>query len=234
MEFELCLCILSVLGLIAADDCCNCLDPADDPNNIERPCPNFDLDCIRDFFCSNAQCEVAYGPVPEPLFLKHYRLDAANANITGELYNVNVAGLNGNVVEFYVNRATEKVVLAMEVRSLRFHSPLTIFKYNRKRKEPIERSDYVEAVYGGATFTAVFPSICDLDLDNVEVFSYIEDSNPEYTLGSCLTSNLDFVAEAQVQKFINSMSDNIKEKFITQGKLFMINYIQYNICDFGL
>lgn len=40
------------------------------------------------------------------------------------------------------------------------------------------------------SFTVVFPSICDLDLNNAEVFTYIEDCNTKYTMGIGLYSSL--------------------------------------------
>ncbi|XP_004922636.1 fibrohexamerin-like [Bombyx mori] len=236
MKLMLCLCLLSFFGLTVADevDCESDLDPADDPRNIERPCPNFDLDCIRKYFSSNSKCQITLGPVPDPLLLNNYRLDIANSNITAQFNNVSVRGLNGNIVEFYINRKTEKLVLATEVKSLAFDSPQVVFKYNRKGKEPIVRGDCVDCEYGAATFTAVFPSICDLDLSKAEVFTYVEDSNPRYKIGSRLFSISDSVALNEFLKFITSMSENIQEKFISQGRIFMANYIEYNICDFGL
>ncbi|XP_028025797.1 fibrohexamerin-like [Bombyx mandarina] len=227
---------LALFGLITAKKfgCDKNLDPADDPKNIERPCPNFDLDCIREYFSSNSKCQIAREPVPDPLLLNHYRLNIANSNITMELNNVEVGGLNGNIVEFYINKETQKLVLVIEVDSVRLESIQVTFKYNRKAKEPIVRSDNATCDYGPMSFTVVFPSICDLDLNNAEVFTYVEDCNTKYTMGIGLYSSLDRVAEREYQKLIASMPGAVLESFITEGKIFMDHYIQYNICNFGL
>ncbi|XP_004922635.1 fibrohexamerin [Bombyx mori] len=235
MWFEQCLC-LSVLGLIASAVAFGeNLDPADDPKNIKRPCPNFDLNCIREYFSRNSQCQLVMGSVPDPLPLNYYRVDIPNSNLTVEYHDVKTRGFDTiKIIEFYINSKTEKLVLAAEVQSLKLASPKTIFKYNRKAKEPIVRSDALEVDYGTLTFTAVFPSISDLQLSNAEVFSYVHEINPKFILGPLLSFSLDSETQSQLGKLLNNIAVSLQEVFEAQGTILMTSYIQYDICDFGL
>ncbi|XP_028026142.1 fibrohexamerin-like [Bombyx mandarina] len=228
MKYKLCLFLSSLLNLIAAKTApCEELDPAD------VPCPNFGLDCIREYFSKNSQCQIVYGPVPDPLYYGHYKVDIPNSNVTLDFSDVNVGGLNGNIVEFYINTETQKLVLAIETPSLRLYTEDALFQYNRKAKEPIERSDYLEVKYGRVTFTAVFHRLHNLDLSSADVNSYVENASPQFELGPCIDPSSDTEAQNEFRKLMSSFRDDLRELFSLQGQIFMTSYIQYNICDFG-
>ncbi|XP_004922637.2 fibrohexamerin-like [Bombyx mori] len=209
--------------------------PGSDYDSIRRPCPSFNIDCIRSYFQYHASCVPHYEPIPDPLYLQKYSLYIANSNITVELNDVKVQGLlNAKIVEFYINKRTDKLVLAIETEKLTVETPRMLMKYLRKAQEPIELVDNLYVGYGVVTITATMPYINNIQLTNAEVTAYAEDGNPPYTMGPNINNSSDPVVKTSYEHLLNNIPFNIREAFVTQGPLFMANYIQYNICDFGL
>lgn len=70
-------------------------------DNIVRPCPFDDWECIRKFLAHNSDCKPAYGPSPDPLYLKQNTVFFALPNMTLTLTDHAVKGLsNSKIVEF--------------------------------------------------------------------------------------------------------------------------------------
>ncbi|XP_012551242.1 fibrohexamerin-like [Bombyx mori] len=209
--------------------------PDSDYDSIRRPCPSFNIDCIRSYFQHHASCVPHYEPIPDPLYLQKYSLYIANSNITVELNDVKVQGLlNAKIVEFYINKRTDKLVLAIETEKLSIDTPRLLMKYHRKAQEPIELVDKLYVGYGVVTITATIPYINNIQLTNAEVTTYAEDGNAPYTTGTNINNSPDLVVKTSYDSLLNNMPFTIREALVTQGPLFMANYIQYNICDFGL
>ncbi|XP_041969196.1 uncharacterized protein LOC121726044 [Aricia agestis] len=106
-------------------------------NRIVRPCSTSDIDCIRRYFGDHAQCRVTHGPVPDPMYFKHTYafLPAANMTLTSDdFYRTN---LNGRIEEFYINKETDKLLIALEFKNLTIYSNNSYLAYHRRAKEPI-------------------------------------------------------------------------------------------------
>nr|XP_021207599.1 fibrohexamerin-like [Bombyx mori] len=199
-----------------------------------RPCSHFDLNCIRAYFKQHSSCVVSHGPVPDPLKLQNIIFHLPHANMSFVLRNSNVGGLNGKVVEFYVNKKTHKLVLAAEMKEVTLESSQMIAKYSRKAKEPIELNDGVSGNYGTITFTTVFPDMTNLYLAEAETNSYIEDSNVKYYIGPKMSTSAEVAVSDSFDRVRKNLGLDLQEGFVFLGPIFMANFIQYNICDFGI
>ncbi|CAH2055722.1 unnamed protein product, partial [Iphiclides podalirius] len=138
--------------------------------NFERPCPVYDTYCIRQYFANNANCKVAYGPVPEPYYRAQSTSYIPVANITTILTNIQLKGLNGRIEEFYVNRETDKLVLTIEFRGLSLNSSFAYFRFQRRSREPVVTGDAVTVVYQSVVSSALSEIDANLLLAVREVF----------------------------------------------------------------
>nr|BAS31051.1 fibrohexamerin homolog1 [Samia ricini] len=203
-------------------------------NNIIYPCSTSDLKCIREFFCAHARCKPTYGRVPDPFKVDRFDYTMATSNISYTLSNVELTGLNGKVTSFYINKKTDNLVIALEVKNVTMSSPVMTFIYNRKGKEPIQLSDDYFVTYGSTTFTVIIPNIKDLQLGKAYCYAYLDDSKPNVGLGDNFRNSCDPVVKRAYKDLLKKIPDAAKEALIVQAFNYVKIIIQNSICDFGL
>ncbi|KAJ8728694.1 hypothetical protein PYW07_006390 [Mythimna separata] len=161
-------------------------------DRIYRPCAFDDLNCIRRVFAQNSDCKPVKGPVDDPYILDWLPIHLAHANVTFILKNAQVGGLNDwKIKEFYVNKVTDKLVLEVVFKAITVYCPAALVKYHRKGKESVELSDYSTVIYKDISLTLTVPNIKDLQLSDADVYAYIPDANPPFSVGSAMTDNSD-------------------------------------------
>ncbi|XP_030029113.1 uncharacterized protein LOC115446531 [Manduca sexta] len=90
-----------------------------------------------------------------------------------------------------------------------------------------------EFTYDSITFTAVIPNVDKVEFTKTEVFSYIENGNVPYAVGPGVIKSTDTDVIRSFNKMVSNVPDGVKEAMVFQGPIFMLNFIQYTICDFG-
>ncbi|CAK1589036.1 unnamed protein product [Parnassius mnemosyne] len=155
-------------------------------------------------------------------------------NITTTFLDIELKGLNGRIEEFYINRETDKLVLAIDFRGLSISSNNTYFRFHRRGREPIVTSDFGFVVFKSVFITIVIPNLNNLQLEESESFAYVSEERPEYGLGPGLANSTDPAVSAALAEFDANTKIIIRESFLTDGPFYAATFIQWNICDFGL
>ncbi|XP_045487736.1 fibrohexamerin-like [Pieris rapae] len=164
---------------------------SDEDDYIERPCRVFDPECIRSYFAAHGHCKKVDGTVPEPLHRSASTGYLPRINLTVTLVNVDYYGLNGQIVEFYINRKTNKLVLAVQMSNVVSFVRPAYFRFHRRAQEPIVRSTPARVQFGTITPTIIIPNLNDLRLDQAEIFSYIESPSPITTVNPLAFASTD-------------------------------------------
>ncbi|XP_050355245.1 fibrohexamerin-like, partial [Nymphalis io] len=201
--------------------------------NIERPCQVFDTYCIRKYFAENSQCKESQGPVPDPMYRAQSTTFLPRLNLTMTADDVLYSGLNGRIEEFYINRESDKLVLAIEFRNLTFYARDVYFRYHRRAREPIVNVDYVYINYRSVVSTVVIPNRKDLQLQKSEITSYLNEI-PAFSIGRNAFESPD--PQVQLAKVLiqTDVLTDVLETQLTESAYYASTFIQYSLCDFSL
>ncbi|XP_041969198.1 fibrohexamerin-like [Aricia agestis] len=205
-------------------------DPTDE--HIERPCEIFDKFCIRKFFAQHSKCKPVDGPVPDPLYRDKSTSYVPHVNITFIPNSINIRGLNGRIEEFYINRVTDKLVLAVEFTNLNATSDYVYLRLHRRAQEPIVVRDYGSIQYDSLSMTIIIPNLKNLQLEKSEVFAFV--SNFKLVLGPNLAANGDPEVQRAMAEMMANYQITVREIVLNDSPFYVASYIQYNICDFGV
>ncbi|KAJ8720917.1 hypothetical protein PYW08_006382 [Mythimna loreyi] len=202
-------------------------------DRVYRPCAFDDVDCIRRVFAQNSDCKPVKGPIDDPYVLDWLPIHLAHANVTFILKNAQVGGLNNwKIKEFYLNKVTDKLVLEVVFKAITVYSPAALVKYLRKGKESVEMSDYTTVIYKDLSLTLTVPNIKDLQLFDADVYAYIPDSNPPFSVGSAITDNSDPFLATVFKEMLSNIAVGLKEVFVYKGPAILNAFLEGAICDF--
>ncbi|KAI5643354.1 fibroin p25 domain-containing protein [Phthorimaea operculella] len=211
------------------------LEHIDDTAKIERPCLTYDLNCIRVFFEKHAHCKKTFGPIPDPINRPEVTLELPRDNFTLVAPNLQISGLNNaRMEEFYINRDTDNLVIAVDFRDFTQQSNNIYFKYYRRAKEPVVTVTPAVLNYTSQVVTAVIPKINDLQLHLAEVHTYSNDPTGEFLIGPAAVESTDPQPLASLTALFQDVPTANQEITLLNPQYFIGTYIQYNICDFGL
>ncbi|KAI5643355.1 fibroin p25 domain-containing protein [Phthorimaea operculella] len=212
----------------------NICDFADEAENIVRPCPVYDLNCIRKYFSEHAHCHKVFGPAPEPLIRPQLTYYFPRTNMTVTIVRNMILGINGRVEEFYINKKTNNLVLAVHFQNLNLTTEQGFFKFHRNLKEPVVTTAPASVTYQSVVITAVIHDLDDLQLETAECTTYANDPGTTTMVGPSAAVSSDPQVQAQVAEFMSNLAVNTRELFLTDSFYYISAFIQYNICDFGL
>ncbi|XP_061717493.1 uncharacterized protein LOC133525221 [Cydia pomonella] len=208
---------------------------ADVHGKIQRPCQSYDTFCIRKFFAQHSQCKISGRQVPEPLFRAQTTLNIPNTNVSATFNNMEYRGIkDGRVAEFYVDKATDNLVIAVDFNQVTFGSQTLYLKYYLRGREPVVVEDAAGATFVQVSVTAVIPDLKDLKLDRAEIFTYNGDPVPPFLAGPRLALSTDPEVVTMFAGTVANVPTDAQESLMTEGVFYILNFIQYNICDFGL
>ncbi|CAH2234679.1 jg6151 [Pararge aegeria aegeria] len=205
-----------------------------DEMNIERPCHVSFKECIKQYFSQHAKCEEKYGSVPDPLIRAVSTTFLTRLNLTLSATDVIYSGLNGNIEEFYINKATDKLVITIQFRNVTFYSKDTFYRFHRRAKEPVVNVDYLFINYRSVSTTTVIPCINDLQLDKSETYAYVDDASPRFNIGPKAFVSSDPGVTGTLPALLADIPTGVQEFFLTEAPFYAAAYIQHSICDFGL
>ncbi|XP_038218778.1 uncharacterized protein LOC119837321 [Zerene cesonia] len=200
---------------------------------IERPCRVFDLNCIRRYFSTHGKCKEVYGPVPDPLYRAQSTEHLPRLNLTYTGYDITYRGENGKIEEFYINRKTNRLLLALQLRNFNVLLDKFYLRFQRRGREPVVRSTTLNVTYAALTLTIIIPNLKDLQFDKSEVFTFAEDANPPFSIDPNLFLTADPTVLQGGTEFLLGVPINEQEGFFKDSIYYITSYIQYAICDFG-
>ncbi|KAJ2949939.1 hypothetical protein O0L34_g11263 [Tuta absoluta] len=207
----------------------------DDSARIERPCPTYDMNCIRVFFETHAHCKKVFGPIPDPVNRPEVNLEVPRINFTLTITDLKASGLNkARIEEFYINRETDNLVIAVDFRDFTQQSDVVYFKFPRRAKEPVVTVTQVILNYTSQVMTAVIPRIDDLQLQYAEFTTYSNDPTGEFIIGPSAVESTDPQPLASIVALPLHVPTANQELSLLNAFFFISAFIQYNICDFGL
>ncbi|XP_048481485.1 fibrohexamerin-like [Plutella xylostella] len=207
---------------------------AEQDADIYRPCPSYDLLCIRRYLSEHSKCKIANGPVPDPFF----RIQSDNFyptfNMSATQSEVLYGGLNGVVKEFYVNRKSALTILAVDFQNVTLNVREVIVRYHRRGQQAIVTNSTLDRErYASFRTTTVFNGFAELELENSETTAYV-DSPPAVIVGPELGVHPDPTIALRFAAFIANLPVITQENFLTSAPFYASTYIQYVLCDFGL
>ncbi|XP_061380946.1 uncharacterized protein LOC133319709 [Danaus plexippus] len=205
-----------------------------DETNIERPCQSFDIYCIRRYFKKNSKCQEVLGPVPDPYYRAQSTLQFPVINATFSAFDVLYSGLNGRIVEFYINRDTDRLVIAVEFRNVTFYSKDVFFRFFRRAKEPITTFDYLYQNYQSFITTTIIPKIRNLQFARSKTNTFTNDAAPSFSIGPNAFNYPDPAVQGARASIILKASQLTREAQLTEGPFTAAIFIQNNICNFHL
>ncbi|XP_069362093.1 fibrohexamerin-like [Maniola hyperantus] len=206
-----------------------------DLSYIERPCRLYDMFCIRQYFAKHSRCKEALGPAPTPLYKAQSTFYLPRVNLTVTSNRLRLTGINGQVVEFYINKKTNKLLLAVEFKDFTASGDEHYFRFHRRGKEPIVNMDPTfNVTYSSFVVTIIIPNLKDLRFEDSESFLYTNDPTPRMVVGPRAFSGTDPQVQETFVKYIENLSANQKEGLLIEETFYIGSFIQYNICDFGI
>ncbi|CAH4001784.1 unnamed protein product [Pieris brassicae] len=109
----------------------------DDTDYVERPCKIFDKNCIRRYFAAHSLCTPKYQAVPEPVYRSQSTLYLPRVNTTVNSLDIYYTGATARIIEFYVNKKTNRLLLAFTFTNFTATAENNYFRFNRRGKEPV-------------------------------------------------------------------------------------------------
>ncbi|CAF4761842.1 unnamed protein product [Pieris macdunnoughi] len=214
------------------DNLINQIDNGED--EIERPCKSLDNHCVRNWLHEHSSCKKTFGSVPDPLHRVQATQQLPRINLTMSAIDVSYNGLNGRIEEFYVNRKTDQVVLAVEFRNVVLQTNNSYYIFYRRAKEPVVTNDFYIVRLSSLIVTATIPRIDNLRYDRSEHFTYSNDPTSTFIVGPTSFAHRDPVVQRVFLALISNLPINVREIVISEGPFLMANFIQYSLCDFGI
>ncbi|XP_061717260.1 uncharacterized protein LOC133525054 [Cydia pomonella] len=201
---------------------------------IERPCQVYDTFCIRKFFAEHSKCKISGRRLPEPFFRAQSSYQYASANISVTAVDGIYDGLsNARVEEFYINKVTDNLVIAIYFDDVSIISNNTNAKYYLRGREPEVHTDVASLDFRKTTVTMIIPGLNNLRLDRAEIYS--ESPLVPFSTGPRIGLSSDPEVEAMFLYLVTvGVPVETREETSTEGVFFGTTYLQYNICDFGL
>nr|BAS31053.1 fibrohexamerin homolog3 [Samia ricini] len=192
------------------------------------------MKCIRELFCAHASCKPVHGLVPDPFKIDQLEFPMTTSNLSYILDNIEIIGFNGRITSFYINKNTDNLVFAFEVKNVTLATPRLTIIFNRKGKEPIKLTDTFFTTFGSATFTATIPNIKHLQMDKAYAYAYLDDSNPDYDFGPGFWKSCDPIVSQESKSLLRNIPEISREALIVQAFNYLKIFVQNTICDFGL
>ncbi|XP_026317846.1 uncharacterized protein LOC113228703 [Hyposmocoma kahamanoa] len=206
----------------------------DDDAIIERPCEIGDIYCIRKYFDNHAKCVIPKGPLPDPVYRTQGNYYIPKSNFTAVLTEIKYTGFkNTRVEEFYINRRTNKLIIALNFRGIRLNTPSVYAKFYRRGREPIVTfMTFADVQIYAFTVTVIFPNAEDLQLDDAEMTVFLEAAS--FVISPSVFVPPDIQEFQTVASFYDNFPAVADEVAFPEAFYYGSTYIQSNICDFGL
>ncbi|XP_063538093.1 uncharacterized protein LOC134747399 [Cydia strobilella] len=203
---------------------------------ILRPCQVYDTFCIRKFFAEHSECKISGRAVPDPLYRAEGSVNFASNNVSETQITADYSGLNNaRISEFYINNVTDNLVIAVTFDSASKFSNNTYYKYYLRGREPVVTRDFGGIQYGVVTVTVIIPNLQNLRLDRSEIYTYGDTNLFPVALGPRIGISTDPEVPSMYASFFTTFPfEAYQEEISIQGIYFVGNYLQYNICDFGV
>ncbi|GBP42463.1 Fibrohexamerin [Eumeta japonica] len=200
----------------------------DEEAHIVRPCPNFDVDCVRHYFLSSGLCASPAGRVPDPLRdpLKYVYLP--NVNGSAIMEDMLVTGMNGDIVEFYINKKKDRAVLAFRIKEFDVESKSAHITYLPAAREPITAATTVTEKNGTVLFTVVFEGTRPLNPRHNFTYARIE------VLPILTTGPEPWLSKAMYSGIFANPETTYREGYLTAAPHYSNIFIHYTLCDFGV
>ncbi|XP_038218779.1 uncharacterized protein LOC119837323 [Zerene cesonia] len=202
--------------------------------SIERPCETLDMNCIRRYLADHSYCKMTYGRVPDPIYRVQATQHLTRVNLTITSTNLTYKGLNGRIEEFYINRVTDQVVLAVEFRNVEFFTKNAFFFFYRRAKEPVITKDFLKIMFNSVVVTSTIPGVHHLRFDRSENFGFSNDITYKFVVGPNAFKHRDPVVLNTFLQIAANLPVNARELLHTEAQYYLTNFVQYSLCDFGL
>ncbi|XP_061717261.1 uncharacterized protein LOC133525055 [Cydia pomonella] len=201
---------------------------------IERPCQVYDTFCIRKFFAEHSKCKISGRKLPEPFYRAQAGYQYTPANISATAVDGIYNGLsNARVDEFYINKVTDNLVIAIYFDDVSIISNNTNVKFYRRGREPEVHTDFASLDFRKTTVTMIIPGLNNLRLDRAEIYS--ESPLVPFSTGPRIGLSSDPEVVAMFLYLVTAgVPAETREAISTDGVFLGTTYLQYNICDFGL
>ncbi|XP_045504848.1 uncharacterized protein LOC123701417 [Colias croceus] len=201
---------------------------------IERPCESLDLQCIRRYLAEHSYCKMTYGRVPDPLHRVQATQHLTRVNLTITSTNLTYKGLNGKIEQFFINRVSDQVLLAVEFRDVEFFTKNAYFFFYRRAKEPVITKDFLRIKFNSVVVTSTIPGVHHVRFDRSENFGFSNDITYQFIVGPNALKNRDPVVLNTFLQIAANLPVNARELLHTEAQFYMANFVQYTLCDFGL
>ncbi|KAG7304797.1 hypothetical protein JYU34_010163 [Plutella xylostella] len=198
-----------------------------------RPCPYYDLLCIRRYLSKHSNCKIALGPVPDPVYRDQSNLYFPTFKMSVTMNGLTIGGLNGVIREFYANRKDDLTILAVEFTNVTVVSNTAVFQYQRPGREPVVTNSSTNEFYPSFITTTVFRGVQHLDLANSETTAFLS-TQPAIRIDPSAGVAPDPAIAPRYAVFLASIGVVAAETFMTTSVYYAATYIQYDVCDFGL
>ncbi|CAF4761920.1 unnamed protein product [Pieris macdunnoughi] len=208
--------------------------PQDDTDYIERPCRIFDKNCIRRYFAAHSLCTPKYQAVPDPVYRSQSTFYLPRVNVTVTPIDIYYTGATARIIEFYVNKKTNRLLLAFTFTNFTTSTDNSYFRFNRRGKEPVVTRSSVDVQYISLTATVTIPNLSNLRLDRSEMYLYSEDINPGLRVDLSIFESTELNVQRSLVEFLLRPDVNLQEAFLIDANFYANSYIQQSICDFGL
>ncbi|GBP42465.1 hypothetical protein EVAR_29268_1 [Eumeta japonica] len=153
-----------------------------DPH-IVRPCPHLEVDCIRHQFLASGLCSSPVGKVPDPIRLPYRDVYLPNVNGSIFMEDMLLRGMNGDIVEFYINQKTDRAVLAFRLIDFQIETKRAHMTYLPPAREPVTAVTAITEKGGTGLITVVFEGTQPLNLRHSLAHSVLE-VLPKITIGT--------------------------------------------------
>ncbi|XP_037976566.2 fibrohexamerin [Plutella xylostella] len=221
--------LLALAAVTRADD--NVCD-ADD-SGVERPCLDLDIDCIREYFLEHADCKAVDKARDTAIYdLDYVSVNMPLFNVSYEAYENTVIYVDADIVEFTVNDNKKLAVLTVEFESVTMNSNNATWRYFQTGKEPRDILTETLVVFPSVSMN-IYISTETWDLAGKRPFTYVNADPLLEIEGECLDYE-DEVLTPFFKEFFENLDDAAVEAWRYLGTPVGLQYVQENICDFGV
>ncbi|GBP42464.1 Fibrohexamerin [Eumeta japonica] len=216
--------VVTVLGLL--------MSLGSDPD-VFRPCPHMDVNCIRNHFLSSGLCSPPVGRVPDSLRRSFQSVYLPRFNATLLLEDLTLKGVTGDIVEFYINRKTDRAVLAFRVKDFDVETMKGHYTFLLPAREPITATTTIMENKGTVLFTVLFEGTQPLDLRHSFAHATVE-VVPKLTIGTEPLAVKDPGYKTMFNEVFSDLAKAYREGYLSVAPNYSNVFIQYTLCDFGI